>query len=186
MMTKAKDSSSINWDDYYIYDENSPTGLRNKISKVGVAKGSVAGTLNKRSGYAFVTLDGRIYPAHRVIWELFNGCLTPEQVIDHVNGIRSDNRIENLRALEHCDNRKNVAKSRRNKSGVCGVRFRVDKNAWVAFCNGLNGEQLQRSFSCSKSDYITAKLLAIAWRNTKISELNLQGAGYTERHGKEY
>lgn len=184
-MTKAKDTSSINWSDYYYYDINSPTGLVNKISKVGVAKGSVAGTLSKRSGYAFVKFQGKIYPAHRVIWEMFNESLKTSQVIDHINGIRSDNRVENLRAIECSDNRKNVAKSKRNKYGTTGIRYRSDKNSWVGFCKGLNGEQFQRSFSCTTYDYITAKLLAIAWRDTKISELNLKGAGYTDRHGME-
>ena len=64
---KAKDTSKICWSDFFYYDESSPTFLRNKVSKVGVKQHSVAGTLSKRSGYAFVKYLGSIYPVHRTV-----------------------------------------------------------------------------------------------------------------------
>lgn len=172
------------WEDYFYYDESSPTYLRNSISKVGVKKGSIAGTVSRSRGYSFVKLFGKVYPAHRIIWEMHNFTLKPTENIDHINGVRSDNRLENLRAVSASENRRNVAKSRRNKSGVCGIRFRADKSCWVAFVKTLNGKDVQKSFTTTKYDYITSKLYAKMWRDTEISKLNLQGAGYSDRHGE--
>lgn len=49
------------------------------------------------NGYLRVGYGGRRYFAHRVIWELFNGEIPEGSQIDHINGIRDDNRIDNLR-----------------------------------------------------------------------------------------
>lgn len=183
-MKKVKDTSELNWSEYFYYDESSPTYLRNKISKLGVKMHSVAGTLNKQSGYAFIKLDGVVYSAHRIIWEIFNNPLKSSEMIDHINGIRNDNRISNLRVVDDSTNRKNVGLSSRNKSGVCGVRYREDKKSWVGFVKNLSGKDVQKSFKITKYGYLTAKIYAVLWRETQISKLNLQGAGYTDRHGE--
>ena len=54
------------------------------------------------SGYTYIYLDGRQYPAHRVIWKMETG-REPEGVIEHINGNLSDNRIENLRDVSVSD-----------------------------------------------------------------------------------
>lgn len=179
----AKDTSNIRWDEYYYFDTSSPTFLRNKISKVGVKEGSVAGTINKERGYIFVKLNRKVYPAHRVVWELFNPPLKPDEQVDHINGIRNDNRLCNLRKCSIPENRRNVAKSRRNKSGVCGVRFRQDKLCWVGFAKDANNRELQKSFSIRKYDDTTAKLLASNWRVVRMYELSQAGLVYSDRHG---
>lgn len=183
-LTKAKDTRNIVWSDYFYYDETSPTYLRNKISKVGVRMDSFAGTQSKRSGYSFVKLHGVVYPIHRVIVEMTGRYLRQDEFVDHINGVRSDNSINNLRVVSSSGNRKNTAKSKRNKSGFCGIRYRSDKNAWVGFVNNLDGQDLQKSFSSTKYGYITAKIYAKMWRETEVSKLNLQGAGYSNRHGE--
>ncbi len=48
-------------------------------------------------GYVRFKLNGKLKFAHRVIWEMFNGKIPEGKVIDHINGIKDDNRIENLR-----------------------------------------------------------------------------------------
>jgi hypothetical protein len=51
--------------------------------------------------------------------------------VDHINRIKSDNRIENLRAADHSGNQMNTA-SRGNQSGFRGVRFVPKTGKWAA------------------------------------------------------
>lgn len=57
-------------------------------------------------GYVPVIVGGRSMMAHRAIWLMHFGEL-PE-AIDHINGVRADNRIENLRACTHAENACNI------------------------------------------------------------------------------
>jgi len=83
--------------------------------------GCVAGSLHKPSGYRYIKVDGKQYKEHRLIWLYFNGSF-PDGDIDHINGNRSDNRIENLRAVPHAMNQQNQRlPSKNNRSGFLGV-----------------------------------------------------------------
>jgi len=93
---------------------------RNKI-------GSVAGCSDK-DGYILVGLKGALYKAHRLIFLMHHGYM-PEH-IDHVNGIPSDNRIENLRAATMTENMRNRALQRNNTSGCKGVTFSKSCGKW--------------------------------------------------------
>ena len=57
--------------------------------------------------------------AHRAAFAIIHG-EWPEQV-DHINGVRSDNRISNLRAANNAVNSRNQRRLDRNTSGVTGV-----------------------------------------------------------------
>lgn len=82
-------------------------------------------------GYGHGDILAKRYKAHRVAWALFHGAW-PEHEIDHINGIRSDNRITNLRCVTHKDNGRNVALSSANKSGVIGVCWDSRCEKWSA------------------------------------------------------
>lgn len=60
-----------------------------------------------RHGYRRVTLQGKVYSVHRLVWEAFNGKIEDKMFIDHINGIRDDNRLENLRLVTSSQNMKN-------------------------------------------------------------------------------
>tara|TARA_R110001592_G_scaffold361090_1_gene670923 strand:+ start:5561 stop:6106 length:546 start_codon:yes stop_codon:yes gene_type:complete len=102
--------------------------------------GYVAGTI-RTDGYVYVswkhggnTRGSRTYGAHRIIYALGNQVDLLEGQIDHINGIRDDNRIENLRLVSNRDNSLNQKRSRLNTTGRTGVVFRdrLPKRKWVA------------------------------------------------------
>lgn len=120
------------WEKYFSYDQS--TGkLYWKISKGSRSpKGSEAGYLDKSSGYVCVTLNGKIHRSHRIIWEMFNGPIPKGMQVDHVNHIRCDNRLVNLRLVTHKENGRNVSRQKNNTSGITGVHWDKNRGKWHA------------------------------------------------------
>ena len=73
-------------------------------------------------GYRHVKIAGKKLAEHRLAWLFVHGFDPPEQV-DHINGIKDDNRIANLRLATAAENGQNVGKRRKNKSGYKGVHW---------------------------------------------------------------
>jgi len=93
--------------------------------------GDIAGTQNKTQ-YSEVGVDGRSYLSHRVIWLWHHGYM-PEGDLDHINRIKSDNRIENLREASRQCNSRNTGNYKTNKSGVKGTHTHPSwGNVWQA------------------------------------------------------
>ena len=92
-------------------------------SNRSIAK-SIAGDLDGR-GYRRVMLDGVHYKVHRVIWEMHNGVIPKDRVIDHIDRNIKNNRIENLRAVTPAQNSLNIKKHK-------GVWFDQSRNKWKA------------------------------------------------------
>lgn len=99
--------------------------------------GCVVAKNTSRKGYSKLKVDGRFVFAHRVIWKMHHGD-DPHQ-IDHINGDRADNRIENLRAAVGGENNR---ASRRNTSatGFKGV-IRASRSEKFEARIKLNGKQ---------------------------------------------
>lgn len=94
--------------------------------------GKPALTTMLHNGYLFGRLFDRAVRAHHVIWAIMTG-EWPTKQIDHLNGIRSDNRWANLRHVEPVENSHNLCRSRRNTSGRVGVA-RAGRG-WQAYIN---------------------------------------------------
>lgn len=75
------------------------------VHRVGRQRGRPAGYPNS-NGYTGLVVGGRHVVAHRLVWLMAHGTL-PE-ALDHINGVRSDNRLENLRAATQAQNACNV------------------------------------------------------------------------------
>ena len=105
----------------------------------------------KSRGYCTGSIFGHRVLAYRVAWAMHYG-EWPE-VIDHINGDRSDNRIVNLRSVTTADNNRNVVISRINKSGFTGVNFVVGRGNWRA----VYGKKHLGYFGCITAAAIARK-----------------------------
>ena len=102
--------------------------LPSKMSraKIGeVVKGGVC-----TSGYYQIHVDGVYYFLHHIIWVWHHG-YWPENQIDHINRIRVDNRIENLREVSQVCNSRNCSLQDRNRVGVKGVGWHKKDCRWA-------------------------------------------------------
>lgn len=95
-----------------------------------VTPGQLAGTLHNR-GYIVIKVYGRCYRAHRLAWLYVNG-VWPNPEIDHINRNRTDNRIANLREVDHLGNMQNKGAYRNNTSGYTGVSWHKQHRKWCA------------------------------------------------------
>ena len=93
--------------------------------------GGRAGYADPR-GYRKICVEGRQYWEHRLVWLYVNG-MWPSDQIDHVNGIKGDNRIANLREATVSENGSNQRQARSdNKTGLLGVSWNKQHKKFVA------------------------------------------------------
>jgi HNH endonuclease len=102
------------------YDPETGVFTRRVRSAPRVRVGTVAGGVNKISGYRHIRVDGRTYMAHRLAWLYMTGGW-PKDQIDHVNGATTDNRWCNLRPADNSRNRANSVVQSNSNSGLKGV-----------------------------------------------------------------
>jgi hypothetical protein len=102
----------------------------NSIRNGAIKQGDIAGSTNN-DGYTMIKVRGRTYPAHRLAWLYVYGS-QPSSGIDHINGIRIDNRIANLRLATVKQNNENTSIRKDNKTGCRGVHFSAREGKYVA------------------------------------------------------
>lgn len=108
------------------------TGVFTKRIKTGKwPAGHVVGTPD-RHGYTTIWVDGTVHRAHRLAYLYVYG-RWPEGDIDHVNRVRSDNRIKNLRAATRSENCQNKGRQSNNVSGRTGVAWHSAAKQWEAY-----------------------------------------------------
>lgn len=123
------------------------------------------------SGYTKIGFHGKGYKAHRIAWLLTTG-RWPEGQIDHLDGNRSNNRIENLREVSGSDNSRNARMRFDNTSGVSGVGWHKPSKKWFArvYVN-RNQKWLGYFDDKDKAERVVKEFRA--------------AHGFTERHGTE-
>ncbi len=184
------EATLIKFSEYFYYSEDSKSCLKWKVSGrfKGDLKDKDAGSLDAK-GYYRVKVNGKSYKVHRIVYCLHNPDFDylSKNMIDHKDTVRSHNKILNLREVDRKGNAKNVLRSKRNKTGVTGVNLKMKGNVPVAYratWRNLDSKPDEKSFSINKYGDELAFFMASEYRNQQILLLNLEGAGYSENHGK--
>ena len=139
--------------------------------------GKEAGYLYKRQGYRDVRMAhngfGRAFRAHRLIWAMAHQeqpCLTLD--IDHIDGDRLNNHIDNLRLVTRSDNSRNAKRWSHNTSGVNGVGWDNSRRKWMAYID-IGGKFKYLGRFDDIEDAAAAR---------KAANIDL---GFTDRHGEK-
>ena len=93
-----------------------------------------AGCIEK-NGYRRIQIEGKIYRAHRLVWKYHYG-KDPKEFIDHIDGNKTNNNIENLREATNQQNGFNRGPQKNNKLGIKGVRKDRNKYRATIIING--------------------------------------------------
>lgn len=150
---------------------NPETGIFTWLKSRGTKKkGSTAGSVD-HNGYVVLGVNGRQYKAHQLA---ILHCLgeMPDYDTDHVNGIKTDNRIKNLRSVSHKENTRNAKTRHDNGSGFPGVMWRGDARKWRVRIKG-GSKRVNIGHYDKLSDAVKARLDA---------ELKY---GYHANHGRD-
>lgn len=123
-----------------------------------------------KNGYLYGSMFGKRLMAHRVVWAMVHGRWPPQET-DHINGIKDDNRVDNLRAVSMSENSRNSKLYSNNTSGVPGVYWCSRGKNWFARVF-VNKRSTHLGMFSSKKDAIAAR---------KDAEKRY---GYHENHGR--
>ena len=114
-------------------DYNPDTGIFTWIKgRQSIKVGQVAGKANG-NGYLRIRFKGIKYFAHRLAYYMYHGIDPLEKLVDHIDGDKSNNKINNLRLAsksQNAMNRINLASD--NTSGVTGVYWYKKFKKWIA------------------------------------------------------
>lgn len=119
----------------------------------GVKAGDVAGT-KTRDGYIMLSVSGKKILAHRVAWFFAYGQFAQGN-LDHINRIKSDNRISNLRLATYAQNAQNRLANSKNTSGYKGVTWHKRDKKWQAAIT-VQGKVMHLGYFESSTDAFKA------------------------------
>lgn len=140
------------------YEESTGKFYWLKEFKTGsVRVGDTAGCKNNR-GYIVIRILRKLYRAHRLSFLYMEGKF-PADMVDHINGVPSDNRWCNLRHSTSGKNQKNLKISKDNKSGVNGVSWCKNSSKWRAQIQ-VNGKRIHLGLFVDIEDADKSRRLA--------------------------
>lgn len=125
-----REESTKKWCDIFSYSDGT---LKWKVRPARRMKIGDADGYMKDYGYMRVRCRGGQYYVHRIIWEMHNGHIPKGMEVDHINHVRTDNRIENLRLVSRLENCKNRKLNSNNTSGFNGVSWSKSDGKWLAY-----------------------------------------------------
>lgn len=130
--------------------------LISKVSHAKRKKGFPTGSKSK-DGYVTVSINSKNYLRHRIIFLLEQGYIP--DILDHINGNRGDDRIENLRPVNISQNSQNKKINSNNNSGYTGVSHNVETNDWSSELK-INGKKIFLGRYKTKEDAAVVRTIA--------------------------
>jgi hypothetical protein len=125
----------INYEDYiktyFKYDSKTGVITRNDRLK---SNGSL-----DHYGYLIIKIKGKQFKAHRLAWFLYYGYF-PKKELDHINHIRNDNRILNLREATRIENIQNNTKKKNKHTNEYGITIDTTKGLKKKFVTAIKGK----------------------------------------------
>lgn len=109
-------------------------GLYLKVKQRGKIIGDRSGYIHSR-GYRHTSFDGNVYKEHILVWIYHYGHIPDNMIIDHKDGIRDNNVIDNLRLSNGFENQRNRGANKNNSTGYKGVVFANSKFAAQIMAN---------------------------------------------------
>jgi hypothetical protein len=118
-------TATVNYWDLFDYRDGA---LYWKQDQGSVPAGSLVGSVNS-DGYVLVSIKKKRILAHRIIYAMFNG--SAPAFVDHINGNKHDNRIENLREATLFTNGWNRPQNKNNKTQTKNVCWVSREQKWL-------------------------------------------------------
>jgi len=137
-LTKIKEAKLSHKKVIELFEYNSDTGvLTNRINRGPCAKSGQKAGCQQKDGYLRVALGGCGYQVHRLVW-FYMFKKWPVDQIDHINRIKNDNRICNLREATASINMLNRPQEAKRRSGIEGILWKERDKSWAISYNGKN------------------------------------------------
>lgn len=140
----------MNWFEIFRYEDGKLFWKVSLNSRIRI--GDEAGTSDNK-GHLVVGYKRKMYKVHRVIYEIFHGPIPKGMAIDHINGIKYDNRVDNLRLVTRSQNMWNSCKPKTNTSGFKGVSWDKRNKQWLAYIAVFGKEKNLGRFSTKEEAY---------------------------------
>lgn len=125
-MSQLKSREKISIEEFYKYVSYNPqTGeftriaIYNNDSRLFKNIGKVIGNPSS-SGYLEISVGNSKFSAHKLAWYFTYGEV-PDENIDHIDGNKQNNRIDNLRLFTPLENMRNRGTNKNNTTGYNGV-----------------------------------------------------------------
>lgn len=176
----------MNWGEYFTYDDGeiiwkmrdrsefkSQAGYVSANRYAGKPAGNKVSSSHSATTYKQTMVLGKQYKNHRIIWEMHYGKIPEGMVVDHIDGNGLNNKIENLRIVDHLESMHNLPAQKSNKTGVVGVCWHKAANAWQARIS-WDGVRIDLGRYEKFEDAVNAR---------KIAEVSF---GYHKNHGRDH
>ena len=131
--------------EYFKYDKETGKLFWNKRPSNRVLLGQEVGNHNHQ-GYKVCRFKGKTIRVHRIVWAL-NKEEIPSNFIDHINGVKDDNRMENLRLVSNAQNLQNMKKAK-------GCTYHKKNKKWMAQISVNKEHKYLGSFATEQEAHI--------------------------------
>lgn len=160
------------------------SGRNNEVvfKEIGQPAGSIDYSRYKLPQSWRVQLNNQRFQVHRIIWLLTYKYIDEDLVIDHLDGNPLNNLISNLEMKTQVENTRN-RKPQSENTGVCAMLNRGKTQVYTYRATWTDHTSCVRHKDFNVSEYgEDAQKLAIAYRFSKLKELESFGVVYSDRH----